>query len=114
MVINSQGDVVFLNDAEFTGRDVNLSAEDLSFRGGLTIASNTFEIDANSLNVDGDIDADVNAERSVATDIGQDINLSIFSSIDIFLASDSSILRKDEIDNADRLKRLLEETELEL
>ncbi|MBQ0794315.1 MAG: hypothetical protein KBT81_17335, partial [Oleispira antarctica] len=114
LTINTKGDLIFLNDVEFTGKDVSVSGDNVSFRGGLKIASNTFAIAANKLNVEGDIDADVNAERSVATDIGQDINASIFNSIDIFLASDSSILRKDEIDNADRLKRLLEETELEL
>ena len=114
LLIASEGDVTFLNDAEFNGRDVSLVGEDISFRGGLTIASNTFAIDANKLNVEGDIDADVNAERTVATDVGQDINLSIFNAIDIFVASEGSIYRKDEIDNADRLKRLLEETELEL
>ena len=114
LLIASEGDITFLNDAEFNGSDVNLSGEDVSFRGGLKIASNTFAIDASKLNVDGDIDADVNAERTVATDIGQDINLSIFNAIDIFVASEGSIRRKDEIDNADRLKRLLEETELEL
>ena len=80
----------------------------------MKVASNTFFVDAKQLNVEGDIDADVNAERSVAIDIGQDINVSIFKSIDIFLASDNSIFRDDEIDNSDRLKRLLEETELEL
>ncbi|MFQ3170713.1 MAG: hypothetical protein ACI9DG_000737, partial [Oleispira sp.] len=112
--INSQGDVVFLTDAEFTGRDVSLTAKDISFRGGLRIESNTFVLDASKLNIEGDIDADVNAERTVATDVGKDINLSIFNSIDIFLASESSILRKDEIDNADRLKRLFEETKLDL
>ncbi|MFT4906216.1 MAG: hypothetical protein ACI978_000276, partial [Oleispira sp.] len=114
LTINTKGDLIFLNDVEFTGKDVSVSGDNVSFRGGLKIASNTFAIAANKLNVEGDIDADVNAERSVATDIGQDINASIFNSIDIFLASESSILRKDEIDNADRLKRLLEETELEL
>ncbi|PHR94957.1 MAG: hypothetical protein COA78_31100, partial [Blastopirellula sp.] len=114
LVINSQNDITFLNDAEFTGKSVTLSGDDISFRGSLKIASDAFAIDASKLNVEGDIDADVNAERTVATDVGQDIKLSIFNSIDIFLASESSILRKDEIDNADRLKRLLEETELEL
>ena len=114
LLIASEGDVTFLNDAEFNGSDVSLVGDDVSFRGGLTIASNTFAIDAGKLNVEGNIDADVNAERTVATDIGQDINLSIFNAIDIFVASEGSIRRKDEIDNADRLKRLLEETELEL
>ena len=114
LLIATEGDVTFLNDAEFNGSDVSLAGDDISFRGGLKIASNTFAIDANKLNVEGDIDADVNAERTVASDIGQDINLSIFNAIDIFVASEGSIRRKDEIDNADRLKRLLEETELEL
>ena len=114
LFIASEGDVTFLNDAEFSGVGVSLTGDEVSFRGSLKIASNTFVMDANKLNVAGDIDADVNAERTVATDVGQDINLSIFNAIDIFVASEGSIYRKDEIDNADRLKRLLEETELEL
>lgn len=114
MSVTSQGSLNFLSDTELTGRDVSLVGEEISFRGSLKVASNTFFVDAKQLNVEGDIDADVNAERSVAIDIGQDINVSIFKSIDIFLASDNSIFRDDEIDNSDRLKRLLEETELEL
>ena len=111
--VETSGDIIFLNDTELTGRDIRFSGDEVSFRGGLDIASNTFLIDANKLNVDGDIKADVNAERVAVEDIGQDINLSIFNSIDIFLASESSIMRKDEIENADRLKRLLEETEID-
>lgn len=114
ITISTTGDVVFNKDADFTGNDVNISADSAHFLSGLIVSKLDFNLDVNQLFIDGDVDIEVNVERSAGIDIGQDINSYIFSDINIFLASETSVRIDDAITGVNGFMNLIEQADAEL
>ena len=109
--IQSAGTLTFINDAEFTSKLAKLTAKSIEFKKGLKVVTNNFILDADQLFVEGGIDVDVNVERTVPADVGEDISLSIFNDINMFLASEGSIRIQDSVDSSDGFKWLISEAE---
>jgi len=109
--IVTENALTFQNDVEFNSQEVKLSAESIEFMGSLKVVTNDFILDAGELIVEGGIDVDVNVERSVPADVGEDISLSIFNEINMFLASEGSILIQDSVDSADGFKWLISDAD---
>ncbi len=109
--IETEDALTFLNNVEFNSQRVKLSAQSIEFMGSLKVVSNDFILDAGQLIVEGGIDVDVNVERSVPADVGEDISLSIFNEINMFLASEGSIRIQDSVDSEDGFKWLISDVD---
>jgi len=109
--ILTENALTFQNDVEFNSQKVKLSAQSVEFMGSLKVVTNDFILDAGQLIVEGGIDVDVNVERTVPADVGEDISLSIFNEINMFLASEGSIRIQDSVDSADGFKWLISDAD---